>query len=185
MWAKLQEGLDLDPPTKSWENTYLGCNQQVVTIQKSVVQSKTELLQRLLYPTPPVVPTETTTNAPQANIHSQTKHKHQPSSPKTTNSKNKSSMSESSPFQHTQHQECTNHIRNIQATASSSETHVKSWQYEMKGHAEQCVERYIALTGRKIESLLPVATPCMDDHQFRPEELVEKGEISDNAARIV
>ena len=55
----------------------------------------------------------------------------------------------------------------------------------MKGHAEQCVERYVALTGRKIESLLPVATPCMDDHQFRPEELVEKGVISDNAARIV
>ena len=55
----------------------------------------------------------------------------------------------------------------------------------MKGHAEQCVERYIALTGHAIESLLPVSTPCMDDHQFRPEELVEKGELSENAVRIV
>jgi hypothetical protein len=78
-----------------------------------------------------------------------------------------------------------NHTRQLHPTTSRDKKAPQAWQYEMQGHAEQCVERYIALTGHDVESLLPVSTPCMDDHQFRPDELVAKGEISDNAARIV
>ena len=55
----------------------------------------------------------------------------------------------------------------------------------MVGHAEQCVERYLELTGKNVESLKPVATPCIDDHMFSQEELSKQGEVADMAARIV
>ncbi len=62
---------------------------------------------------------------------------------------------------------------------------VRGYEYKMKGHAEQTVERYLELSGKKLENLKPVATPCMDDHLFPPEELVEKGHLAPVAARIV
>ena len=40
----------------------------------------------------------------------------------------------------------------------------------MVGHAEQCVERYLELAKMKKSDLKQVATPCMDDHVFQPEE---------------
>ena len=45
----------------------------------------------------------------------------------------------------------------------------------MIGHAEQCVERYCELSGKKVDSLKKVATPCMDDHLMPPEDFVTKG----------
>jgi hypothetical protein len=61
MWELLRRGLDLDPPTKSATNTYLGCNQQVTTVTDQTIQSKTELFQRLLHPEPSPITTEETT----------------------------------------------------------------------------------------------------------------------------
>jgi hypothetical protein len=55
----------------------------------------------------------------------------------------------------------------------------------MEGHAEQCVERYLDLTNKTKDTLTEVNTPCMDDHQFKPEELLNKGEVASVAARIV
>ncbi len=55
----------------------------------------------------------------------------------------------------------------------------------MIGHAEQCVERYCELSGKKVDSLKKVATPCMDDHLMPPEDFVTKGALSPVAARIV
>ena len=51
---------------------------------------------------------------------------------------------------------------------------VKAWQYSMSGHAEQCVERYLELSGKSESSLKQVATPCLDDHMFSPEEFIAK-----------
>ena len=42
---------------------------------------------------------------------------------------------------------------------------VKAYQYVMTGHGEQCVERYLELSGNSVDSLNQVATPCIDDHQ--------------------
>ena len=44
-----------------------------------------------------------------------------------------------------------------------------SWSYDMEGHAKKCVERYCELANKTTEQLNKVATPCMDDHQFREE----------------
>ena len=53
---------------------------------------------------------------------------------------------------------------------------VKAYAYEMEGFSEQCVETYLELTGASISTLTKVATPNIDDHQFEPSELIEKGE---------
>ena len=62
---------------------------------------------------------------------------------------------------------------------------IQGWQYEMKGHAEQCVERYLELTHQKASDLQKVSTPCLDDHQIAPEDFVSKGKLSSTASRIV
>ena len=55
----------------------------------------------------------------------------------------------------------------------------------MSGHAEQCVERYLELADKSLESLKTVSTPCIDDHLLAPEDFTSKGEAADVAARIV
>ena len=41
---------------------------------------------------------------------------------------------------------------------------------DMEGHAKKCVERYCELTNKQRKQFYKVATPCLDDHQFREEE---------------
>ena len=62
---------------------------------------------------------------------------------------------------------------------------IRAWQYSMVGHAEQCVEKYLELTGKTIEVLKPVSTPTIDDHMFTKEDYSNKGEVADVAARIL
>ena len=62
---------------------------------------------------------------------------------------------------------------------------IKGWNLDMSGHAQQCVDRYCELTGASEKDLKKVTTPCMDDHAFTPEELVEKGKLSEISARVV
>ena len=55
----------------------------------------------------------------------------------------------------------------------------------MKGHAQQCVERYVELSGKTEQSLKPVSTPCIDDHMLMPQEFIDKGQLSPVACKIV
>ena len=56
----------------------------------------------------------------------------------------------------------------------------------MEGHAEKCVERYCELANKTTEQLHTVATPRMDDHQFKEEEEIGSvGELSKVCAQIV
>ena len=41
---------------------------------------------------------------------------------------------------------------------------------DMEGHAKKCVERCCELANETTQQLYKVATPCMDDHQFKEEE---------------
>ena len=45
----------------------------------------------------------------------------------------------------------------------------------MEGHAKKCVERYVELANRKVEQLHKVSSLCLDDHQFKKEELESVG----------
>ena len=55
----------------------------------------------------------------------------------------------------------------------------------MTGHAEQCVERYLELTGEAISSLKTVSTPCIDDHLLLQKDFQDQGEVAEVASRIV
>ena len=49
----------------------------------------------------------------------------------------------------------------------------------MEGHAQKCVERCCELANKKVEQLYKVSSPCLDDHQFKQEELESVGELSE------
>ena len=55
----------------------------------------------------------------------------------------------------------------------------------MTGHARQCVEKYLELANKKEQDLKQVPTPCLDDHQMKPEDFEVKGELTAIADRIV
>ena len=46
---------------------------------------------------------------------------------------------------------------------------IYSWSHDMEGHAKKCVEIYCELASKTAQKN-KVATPCMDDHQFKEEK---------------
>ena len=54
----------------------------------------------------------------------------------------------------------------------------------MEGHAKKCVERYSEHANKTTQQSYEVATPCMDDHQFKEEEQWV-GELSAVCSQIV
>ena len=48
---------------------------------------------------------------------------------------------------------------------------ISSWSYDMEGHAKKCVERYCELANKTTQQLYKVFTFCIDDHQFKEEEM--------------
>ena len=62
---------------------------------------------------------------------------------------------------------------------------ISSWSYDMEGHAKKCVERYCELANRTTQQLYKVSTPCIDDHDFKEEELKSVGELSKVSSEIV
>ena len=53
----------------------------------------------------------------------------------------------------------------------------QGWSFDMVGHAEKCVERYCELSNKPTQQLYKVTTPCLDDHQFKAQELGSVGEL--------
>ena len=51
-----------------------------------------------------------------------------------------------------------------------------AWSYDMEGHAQQCFERHCELANKRTEQLYKVSAPCLDDHNFKKEELEKVGE---------
>ena len=60
-----------------------------------------------------------------------------------------------------------------------------SWSYDMEGYAKNCVERYCELANKTPQQLFKVATPCLQDHQFKEEELGSVGELTKVRSQIV
>ena len=54
--------------------------------------------------------------------------------------------------------------------SGKSDANVSSWSYDMEGHAKKCVERYCELANKTTKQFFKVATPCLDDHQFKEED---------------
>ena len=51
--------------------------------------------------------------------------------------------------------------------------------------SKKCDERYRELTNKKVEQLHKVSSPCLDDHQFKKEELESVGELSEVCSQII
>ena len=60
-----------------------------------------------------------------------------------------------------------------------------AWSYDMEGHARKCVERYCELANKKAEQIFKVSSPCLDNHQFKLEELQLIRELSQVCSQIV
>ena len=59
-----------------------------------------------------------------------------------------------------------------------------SWSYDMESHAKKCVERCCEFANKTTQQY-KVATPCMDDLQFKEEENESVGELSTVCSQIV
>ena len=62
---------------------------------------------------------------------------------------------------------------------------ISSWSYDMEGHAKKCVERYCELVNKTIQQLYKIAAPCIDDHDFKEEEMKYVGKLSQVCSQIV
>ena len=71
------------------------------------------------------------------------------------------------------------------ATAKPDAETISSWSYDMEGDAKKCVERYCELANKTTQQSYEVATPCVDDHQFKEEEIGSVGELSTVCSQIV
>ena len=56
-------------------------------------------------------------------------------------------------------------------------TKTVAWSYDMEGDAQKCVERHCELANKETEQLYKVSSPCLDDHNFKTEELEPIGEF--------
>ena len=56
---------------------------------------------------------------------------------------------------------------------------------DMEGHAKKCVERYCEPANKTTQQLHKVATPCIDYHHFKEEEIGSVGDLSKVCAQLV
>ena len=62
---------------------------------------------------------------------------------------------------------------------------IAAWSYDMEEHAQKCLERNCELARRSIDQLHNVSALCLDDHQIKPEDLENVGELSETCSQIV
>ena len=62
---------------------------------------------------------------------------------------------------------------------------VNGIEYSAKGYMQQCVDRYLELAKKTDKDLKRAETPGMDDSSFMPNEFIEKGKLTVDAAKIV
>ena len=64
------------------------------------------------------------------------------------------------------------------------DANISSRSHEMVGNAKKCVERYCELANKTTQQIYKVATPCIDDHQFKEEEMGSDGDLSKIAQKM-
>ena len=69
------------------------------------------------------------------------------------------------------------------APGKSDADTISSWSCDMEGHAKKCVERFCELANKNDTTILN--SPCIDDHQFKEEDMGFVGELSKVFPRIV
>ena len=72
-----------------------------------------------------------------------------------------------------------------EATGKLDAETISSRSYDMEGHAKNCVERCCELSNRTTQQLYKVAMPCIDENQFREEEIGSVRKLSTVCSQIV
>ena len=155
MWNRIRKEIDLDPETELIENVYLGCNQKEVQPDLQCLNSKNELFKKL------------TTYAIAEGVLCEADLKQE------TPQAGSMILAGGDP---------SSSRRSYPKTDVSK---TRAWNYDMIGHAEKCVERWCELANKEPKDLPMVGTPCIDDHNLRPEDFIEKGELSQVCQKIV
>ena len=65
------------------------------------------------------------------------------------------------------------------------DANICTWSHDMERDAKKCVKLYCELADKTTQQLYKAITPCLDDHQFKEEELGSVGELSKVWSRIV
>lgn len=172
MWDLLRSnGLELEDAISVKSNAYLGCAQREVEPNFDFINAKCEMMSRLCLGSgsgtgKPVESSLSTLKEPSEVVTSKPKNK-QKKKVRTPLKEPSDLASKDSPRAHTVH----------------GRPEVSAYSYEMIGHVQQTVERYLELSGRLRKSLgTKAATPFIDDHQIPPEEFEVKGRLAPIAA---
>ena len=166
MWETMRKYVDLEPETELSDNVYLGCNQSRASPDQSLLLEKNQLFKKLT--THEKVLAEGDLYGPNTETTSEA----------AGDRGSKRKKASKNPTTATDH-------RTIKPYPPSCLAKTKAWNYDMIGHAEQCVQRWCELAKKETKDLPFVGTPCIDDHDLRPEDLITQGALVDVCSRIV
>ena len=77
---------------------------------------------------------------------------------------------------------CVNANTDTQLDESNKEE-TTAWSYDMQIYAQKCVEALLRIGAQKqVDQLHKVSTPCLYDHQIKPEVLESVGELSETCS---
>ena len=79
----------------------------------------------------------------------------------------------------------TKHIDSQTRKTGGNSTQIKGYQYDLIGNIEDSLTRYREITAKKESQIKEAPTPCLDDVQLKPEDFEEKGELKDDAAKLI
>ena len=87
-------------------------------------------------------------------------------------------------------EKCSTHeflLQQLKKLPGREKAHAKTVAllYDMEAHAQKCVERFCEWVNKKTKQSYQVSTPCLDDHNFKKEELEAVGELSNVCSHIV
>ena len=203
-WIDLGKVLDLDPPVTHAECVYLGYLQKSVPVDIEMLKLQEQMYGTLFADHDSQI-VDSTETAP---VASQLRKREA----KTAAKKRKSSPADkSSPGQqgkkchvfkdicfpslhmNSSHDSGTNDLV-MSAWKSSADAkdvsykvgECQAFEYSMQGQAQGAVKKYLERSGKSEKDLsLRAETPCIDDHQLRPEQFEVEGELASVAVRIV
>ena len=162
------KSIDLEPPIALQSNVYLGCKQEPEVPDQDAIAQKSLIYQGFFMMK-----------------HAQDAADAERIAPKGAES---SSTSTTTPKTLLKEEKCLRRDNASKSTSSSAKAEapdIKGYNYSMCGHVEQCVDKYLELANKKVSELKQVGTPCIDDHDITSDELVNRGELADQSARIV
>ena len=182
MWEKIGKRIKLEESVPLDGNVYLGCGQHNVKTNLKLLKEKEEFWKDLNT----VRPHEVVPESDQTGTEDQATD----SCPKKAGKRKvkAKAKAKAKPTKAKKSGSCSiimQPLPSMPPTSPADKSHVKSYEYDMCGHADQCVERYLDLSGEKRSSLKQVSTPCIDDHQLPPEDFQVKGKLKEVCARIV